>query len=182
MKKVLASVAMVLAATASHASPYVLIAGGVSDHDIDCTDTLTCDKRGTGFKLFGGYKLTPNFAIEGGYLGFGKSEATAVDETGTAEVDGFGVGAAFHHDLTPDWSLVGRLGLASMDVKVDGTILGSRRFSQSDSSTQLYGGVELGWRIQPNVTLGASYDFSRGELQNSKLDVQMLSVSMTVAF
>src|SRR5476649_1967799 len=43
-----------------------LLGGGATTASIDD------DNRGTGFKVFGGYKLNKNFAVEGGYFDLGK--------------------------------------------------------------------------------------------------------------
>src|ERR1700690_2075964 len=39
--------------------------------------TITDDNRDTGYKLFGGYKVNKNFALEGGYFDLGKFGFTA---------------------------------------------------------------------------------------------------------
>src|SRR5205814_1885202 len=41
------------------------------------TSSIQDDDRDTGYKLFGGKKLSPNFAIEGGYFNLGKFGFTA---------------------------------------------------------------------------------------------------------
>jgi outer membrane autotransporter protein len=186
MKKALTAIAALLVATASQADPYVVVSAGVANHDVDCTGTTSCDKRGTGLKLIGGYKLTPNFAVEGGYLSFGKSEFSGPGLGGTigasVKVSGFGIGAAFHHDLNPNWDVVGRLGVASLDADYDLTFNGASVDSGSDSSTKLYGGFGVGYKISPNLSLNAAYDFSKAKLLDEDLKVNMFSVGMTYSF
>jgi len=177
LKKALVGLMAVFAVSASHAEPYVVASLGSSKLDLDCAGTTACDTRSTGLKLLGGYKFTPNFAIEGGYLDFGKAQFTFGGVPFTLKAAGFGVGAAFHQDLNPDWNLAARLGVASM--KTEASALG---FNVDDSSTQLYGGLGIGYRITPKVSLDASYDFSKLEFSGEKGNVSMFGIGVTVAF
>jgi OOP family OmpA-OmpF porin len=63
-------------------------------------------------KIFGGYQLNPNFAVEAGVaeLGNVNSGAGKVDSYGTF-VDAVGI-----VPLNPQWSLLGRVGVAHMQV------------------------------------------------------------------
>lgn len=40
------------------------------------------EKAKTGYKLFGGYQFSPNFALEGGHVDFGSHKGSGVDENG----------------------------------------------------------------------------------------------------
>ena len=63
-------------------------------------------------KIFGGYQLNPNFAVEAGIteLGSVNSNPGNVDSYGTF-VDAVGI-----MPLNPQWSLLGRVGVAHMQV------------------------------------------------------------------
>ena len=167
----------VFAVSASHADPYVAASLGSSKLDDDCAGTIACDTRSTGLKVLGGYKFTPNFAIEGGYLDFGKAKITDGGVDFTLKTSGLGVGGAFHHDLSPDWNLVARLGVASLKTEAS-----ALRGSVDETSTQVYGGLGIGYRITPKVSLDASYDFSKAEILGEKGNVNMLGIGLTVAF
>jgi len=169
MKKTIVGIAVSLLAGVSYASPYVSISAGSSTVDA-CEGLAGCDDGSTGFKLLGGYKLNPNMAIEGGYFDFGKASAGGA----TLKANGFGVGGAFHYDINSDFKLVGRLGAANM--KADASA------SSSESSTQLYGGVGLGYKVAPNWSVDAAYDFSKIKFSGEKFDVHLFSVGLTFAF
>src|SRR5450759_3431255 len=47
------------------------------------TTSITGDDHDTGFKLFGGYKINKNFAVEGGYFDLGRFGFTATTPAGT---------------------------------------------------------------------------------------------------
>lgn len=177
LKKAFVGLMAVFAVSASHADPYVVASLGSSKVDIDCAGTTACDTRSTGLKLLGGYKFTPNFAIEGGYLDFGKAKITDGGVDFTLKTSGLGVGAAFHHDLSPDWNVVARLGVASLKTEVSALGRGV-----DESNTQVYGGLGVGYRITPKVSLDASYDFSKTEIFGEKGNVNMLGIGVTVSF
>jgi OmpA-OmpF porin, OOP family len=178
LKKAFVGLMAVFAVSASHADPYVAASLGSSKLDDDCAGTIACDTRSTGLKVLGGYKFTPNFAIEGGYLDFGKAKATLANGVPfTLKVNGLGVGAAFHQDLNQDWNLVGRLGVASLKAEV-----GVPGGSAEDTNAQLYGGLGVGYRITPKMSIDASYDFSKAEFRGGKSNVNMLGVGLTVSF
>lgn len=172
MKKAIVGIAISLLACASYASPYVSVSAGSSTVDA-CDGVADCDDGSSGFKLLGGYKLNPNVAVEGGYFDFGKAKAPGE----TLKANGFGVGGAYHFDVNSDFGVVGRLGVARMKGKgEDGTD------SVSESSTQLYGGLGLGYKVAPNWSIDAAYDFSKIKFQGDKSNVHLFSVGATFAF
>lgn len=109
---------------------------------------VSCDEKDTGLKLFGGYRVNPNFAVEFGYTDFGKSTLSAVGfGSASLEASGLEVLAVGIAPISPQWSLFGKVGLFAWDLDLkDGTgLIGSA----SESGTDLTFGF------------GASYDFSR---------------------
>lgn len=182
MKKHLLLAAATLALSgAASAQNYALVGVGKSTHDLDCAGATTCDDSGTATKIFFGHKYTPNLALELGYMNFGKTRAADAGLGLDLKVDGFGVGGAFHHDFAPNWNFVARLGLAQMKAKATAT-LGASSATDSDSSAQLYGGLGLGYRLSKQMTLGAHWDFTRGEIAGEKVDVNAYSVALTFDF
>jgi OOP family OmpA-OmpF porin len=184
MKKPLlvAAAALALAGTAS-AQNYVSVSAGSSDHDLGCGGATVCDESGTAFKVLGGFRIAPNFALEGGYMSYGKSKARdsglgiSLDTT----VDGFGIGGAFLHDFTPQWNFVARLGVAQMKAKAKATV-GGASGSDSDSSAQLYAGLGVGYRLSKQMSLDAAWDTSRAKIAGETLDASAFSLGLTFAF
>lgn len=85
------------AAYAASPGGYVGLSGMQSRFDSDNFDVEDVDEEDTGWKLYGGYRFTPNFALEGGYTRFGQAEAPSAAVGGPFEADAkafsaFGVG------------------------------------------------------------------------------------------
>lgn len=182
-KRLLVAAAVLAFAGAASAQNYVVLSAGRSDHDLGCGGATVCDESGSAFKLLGGWRVAPNFAVESGYMGYGKSKARdsglgiGLDTT----VGGFGIGGAFHSDITPQWNFVARLGLAQMKAKARATS-GGFSGTDSDTSTQMYAGLGVGWRLSKQLSLDAAWDSSRAKVSGEKLDVRAFSLGLTVSF
>jgi OOP family OmpA-OmpF porin len=185
-KQLLAAAAAALLCTAASAQTYGVISAGSSHLNADCTGAASCDRNDTAFKLLLGYKFTPNLALEGGYLSFGK--ATASDSTTSVKIttDGLAIGGAYHADLAPDWNLVVRLGLVSMKTKVDATVVEGGSGTDSDRNVVLYTGLGVGYKINKQLSADLSLDLSKSKYNKNGLDtsgnVRALSVGLTYAF
>jgi opacity protein-like surface antigen len=177
-----AAATLALAGTAS-AQNYLVLSAGSSDHDLGCGGATVCDESGTAFKLLGGHKFSPNFALEGGYMSYGKRKASdsGLGISLNTTIDGFGIGGAFHHDFTPQWNFVARLGLAQMKAKAKATV-GGATGSDSDSSAQLYAGLGVGYRLSKQMSIDAAWDTSRAKITGEKLDVSAISLGLTFSF
>lgn len=182
MKKqvLLAAAALVVSAGAS-AQTYAVIAAGTSKIDLDCAGAATCDDSGSAFKLLGGYKFTPNFALEGGYMSFGKAKAADPGVSLQLEVDGFGIGGAFHQDFATHWYFVARLGLAQIKTKASATAGGSSG-SDNESKAQLYGGLGVGYKLTKQLSVGGAWDFTKAEIVGEKANVNAYTVGLTFDF
>jgi OOP family OmpA-OmpF porin len=100
---------------------------------------------GIGAKIYGGYTLTPNFALEGSIFRLGHSRMgdASVNTRGIA-LDGVG-----SYSFAPQWSVLGRLGVAE------------GRFSTSygnDSSPALKMGAGIQYDLTKQVALRLQYE------------------------
>jgi OOP family OmpA-OmpF porin len=180
-KQVLLAAAALALSGAASAQTYGVISAGTSQHDVDCTGIASCDKSGSAFKVLGGLRFRPNFALEGGYLSFGKSKASDSGLSADVTVNGFGIGGAFHHDFSANWNFVARLGVAQMKTRYSETFGGST-FSDSDSKAKLYGGLGVGYKLTRQMSLDAAWDFGQGEIFGEKGDVNAYSLGVTFSF
>jgi OmpA-OmpF porin, OOP family len=186
-KQVLLAVAALALSGAASAQVYGVVSAGVSKLKIDCDGAQVCDKSDTAFKLLGGYKFTPNVAVEAGYMTFGKAKIRDAGASVDVGVTGFGIGAAFHQDFAADWNFVARLGLAQMKTKLDASVPGVGSGSDKDSNAQLYGGLGVGYKITKQLSIDAAWDFSKSKYNKDGLDlgsgnVNAFSLGLTFGF
>jgi hypothetical protein len=171
MNKGLVGLAALLVATASHAAPYATASLAVTEHDFGCD---ACDNDGTGGKLIAGFKLTPEFAIEGSYLNFGKSS----DGIDTLKVTGLGLGGAFHLDTGSGWGFIARLGVAQMEGAFD---VGDG-LAVVDRTIQPYAGVAINYRFSRELSLTGSVDISKAEFGGTDIDTTMFGIGLNFSF
>jgi OmpA-OmpF porin, OOP family len=160
---------------------YLMLGGGRSDFNVDCTGTSSCDTSGSAFQVVGGYRLGGGWAFEGLYANFGKTTATAggigVDIKATA----LGAGAAYIADLGSGFGATLRLGLASVEMKGNARV-GGAGGSVSDSKAQLYAGLGLSYAFSKSISTELGYLSTRGEIVGEKGNISALTLSVNFAF
>jgi OOP family OmpA-OmpF porin len=100
---------------------------------------------GTGLKVYGGYQLTPNFAVEGGLFRLGRT----TDSNGTAKVRGGYLDGVGSYEFSPRWSALGSVGVAEGRFS---TTLGN------DSSPALKLGAGLQYDLTKTVAVRLKYE------------------------
>ena len=153
---------------------------GASRSDYDCNKLGdSCDKSDTAFKLYGGYKLTPEWALEVAYSDLGKTKVTEGTDSFDVEHTSFGFGGAYHLAFNTDWNGVGRFGIARNKAKAPGT---------STSKTEPYLGLGVGYVLSKELTLIGSWDWTRFEIKDpdsgatEKSKANSFSVGLNYAF
>jgi OOP family OmpA-OmpF porin len=189
MKKVVLASLMTVAMGGAFAQVYVGGAVGRTNLDGDCSGTTACDNDGNGYKLYAGYKFTPNLAVEAGYADFGKATATVYSWTygylrpeikSTAP---FVVGVV-RGNFTPSLAGVARLGLASVDTKVETTQV-STGIKQSDSKTEAQAmfGLALEYGFTKNFKGTVDLDFTKSsEVYGESGNIRMISLGAQYHF
>ena len=183
MNKIALAAALLALATSASAQlankAYIGGAFGPSHLEADC-GVLSCDSNDTGYKVYAGYKVHPQIAIEGGYIDFGKSNINVGSfGVGSIAVDGFLINAAFRHNFTRELNGVARLGVATLDTKLSANVLGR---SQTDSSTKLYFGLGAEYALQKNFKVTAGADFTSAEFQGDSGAVRLFSIGAQYDF
>lgn len=188
MKKTLLSILAVSAlalSSAAGAQGHLGVGVGATHLSADCEGTSSCDNKGTGFKLLGGYKFSPNLAGEVIYYDFGKAKASIPDFGGTINAEiktsGIGAGIAFGGPLATDWTGVARLGIASLKTKITAS-LGGQAGSDSETTTQAYFGLGVGYALSKNAAIDLSCDFSKAKYAGESANVRMIGIGFTYGF
>jgi OOP family OmpA-OmpF porin len=156
------------------------------------TMTSISDKGSdNGYKIFGGYLFSQNFALEGGYFDLGKQGFTAFTSppgslNGTIKVKGWNLDLVGILPFTPRFSAFGRIGLdyAKADDSFTGTgFVSPVNPSPSKRSTN----YKLGLGLQYDFTqhLGMRLEAERyrvNDAVNDKGDIDLLSLGLVWRF
>lgn len=125
---------------------------------------------GLGGKLFGGYQLSPNFAVEAGFFDLGHID----DDSGKVNLRGAYIDGVGSYEFAPRWSLLGRVGLA------EGRFTGS---TGADSSPAFKLGAGLQYDLTRTVALRAEYEhYHFSDAFDAKPSAATYTVGLKVGF
>ena len=131
---------------------------------------ITGSGSGLGLKLYGGYSLTPNFAVEAGVFDLGHID----DASGKVNVRGIFADAVGTFEVAPKWSLLARGGVAE------------GRFTSSngnDTSPALELGAGVQYDLSKQVALRAEYEhYHFTNAFDAKANVGEVSVGLKFGF
>jgi OOP family OmpA-OmpF porin len=178
MKKVLFAAALAAACGVASAQGYAGALIGLAKISTDCPAGVTCDDSSTGMKVYGGYEVAPNIALEVGYTSFGKT--TLKTSLGGVEVKGtaFVVNGAFRFPIAAEFTGVARLGLASVKGKYSDTLGGS----ESESKIKLYTGLGLEYAIAKDIKLIGAFDLSNVEVGGDSGTAMLFGAGVQASF
>lgn len=149
------------------------------------TATVTADTSDTAYKLFAGYKVNKNFAVEGGYTDLGKGSLSATTTgpvasgVGNFEATVWEVNAVGILPINESFSVFGKLGYHWDDTKTTGTgIFGSKDYSGDDFKF----GVGAEYNINKNVGLRLEFERYNKVASSVGTDVDVASLGMAYKF
>jgi OOP family OmpA-OmpF porin len=190
MKKRMGSAALVLffgLAAGAWAQGYIGASAGLSKIESNfCEGLSACDKEDTGFKLVGGFELAPNFALEAAYFDLGKATGSIpLGGFGSASVsgkaDGYGLFAVGMAPLTNQFSIHGRVGIASIKSKLSASLAGFSN-SESERNENVAFGFGAAFALNKNASIRAEWDRFKTEVQDAKSDVDLFSLGAVFRF
>jgi len=137
-----------------------------------CPAGFTCDFKDSIWKVFGGYQVNRNFAIEGTYLDGGKISVSTGGVTAKGEISSWGVAALGILPLGGDqFSLFGKVGLMSTKQKFSASGPGITSTGVQDGSEANWG---VGGTYNFNRNLGLRAEFER--LNKSEVDIVTIGI------
>jgi OOP family OmpA-OmpF porin len=166
---------------------------------------FSLDVDDTSWGFFGGYRWTPNLALEIGYLQLGEVKYGSNDQIldvresppvpyqastrTTAKLSALTLSALGVWPLTYEWEIFGRAGISFTETKwrtrlnVEG--LGSDRFGDSKSNASLLAGVGMSYTFLDVYTVRGEYQrvFDAGNddfVRES--DIDLVSIGIAVSF
>lgn len=170
ISRTLTALAFAAIGAAAHAEG-LYVGGSIGSPDWHgSADGIAGDSRGVAGKIYGGYTLTPNFAVEAGGVRLG-SMRDAMGKVGGNAVFVDGVGTL---PLADKWSLLGRAGLAQ--ARLSGP-------TGSDSGAGLKLGAGVQYQLTPVVALRAEYERYRfNSVFDSHANVGQFTVGARMSF
>lgn len=163
------------------AHSYGLLSLGQGHLNVDCSGLQSCDRNATGGKAMYGYSFGNGFALEGGYTNFGKFRASQGALGLSAKPEALSIGGAYTAALTPDWGLVGRLGLAHVRTKLHADV-GTLTGSDSESKTQPIVGLAVNYALSPSTRIELGVDATRAQYQGERSNLRLVSLGARMAF
>lgn len=128
-------------------------------------------------RIAGGYHFIPALAVELGYSKFGDSTVVGPGGSATISASSFQVAAVGSLPLSPEFDLIGKLGLANNSADLTSTVGIFGSTSQSD----LLIGFGGQYHVNSQVSVRLLYD-NYGKFDNSASPMKATSISLGVAY
>ena len=157
------------------------------------TTSISDRDRDTGYKLFGGYQLNRNFAVEAGWFDLGKMGFTATTSPpgtldGEGRFDGVNLDLVGTLPVTDRFALLGRLGVANVRTRGTFSTSGAVLLPYSGSNpsarhTDLKFGGGVAWRLTQAWELRAEAErFHVDDSVGNRGHIDLFSVSVVYRF
>ena len=167
--------AALLGAAAAHAEG-LSIGGslGSSRYKGDDIGGLGTDRSDTGGKIYGGYQFTPNFSLEGGWVGLGKYSASGSE---LKLNNGVFLDAVGTFPVAQDFSLLGRVGV--YNGKADRTVNG---VNDSERGTDVKYGAGVQYDLSKNTAIRGEWERYRVKALDIKDNTDLFPVGVNYRF
>lgn len=152
---------------------------------------LSVDERGNAYKIYLGFPMSPNWAVEAGYFnlgrfGFDGSTTPPGTVSGSAKIQGLNLDLVGTLPITDRWSLLGRVGAAYAETKssISGTGAGEVAASSSNKRDTHYKyGFGTQYAFTPALTLRLEGERYRvNDMVGQRSDVDLISVGLVYRF
>ncbi|MFZ6759041.1 outer membrane beta-barrel protein [Undibacterium sp. Ji50W] len=151
----------------SFASAQVYVGGslGQSDKGNYCGYSNTCDSKANSYKVFGGYTIDKNFAMESSYFSAGKTSINSGLALGHSEQKktGLSLAGVYNYEFNEAFAGFAKLGIARVKTDTFYDTSGLPPTSSADTENQALYGLGLTYKI--SNTLSARTEF---EVYNPK--------------
>jgi len=162
------------------------LAGGITRSNSECRGATSCDKNGSGLRAAAGWIGPRSVGFEVVAHELGATRATGnvggLPVSVESRVRSLGAGVAIDH-REGDWSFHGRLGATRARATLESRAPGLSDTS-SDTSTQPYVSIGLGYRFAPGFTAIVAWDSLNAKNRNADYthDVTLLSFGVQAQF
>jgi OOP family OmpA-OmpF porin len=154
-------------------------------------NSTTTDNRSSGGKIFGGYQLTPNFAVEGGYFdlgrfSYGSTTTPAGTFSGNTRVNGLNLDLVGMAPLSDRFSVFGRVGAAYAQNRGSVASTGFILLNTSNvrrNDTKLKVGLGIQYAISDALAVRAELERYRiSDPIRNRSNIDMASIGLVYSF
>ena len=163
MKKSVFAACVFAVLAASEASAQGFVGGGLGQGkvNLDCTGTVACDTSASTGKLFAGYRFGNSLGVELAVVNFGKAKGAVVFNgvRVNLDIEHQSVALALSSDLalSPNWSLISRLGIASNKGSAKGSA-GGISATENKTSVAPYASIGVAYAVTPSTSIEGAFD------------------------
>jgi OmpA-OmpF porin, OOP family len=164
------------------------LAFGPSDIDADCSSVIVtgCDTEDTGFKFYASFDLPKislgSLAFEVAYIDFGEAVVSVPLTQRTVEASAVAFDLALRGNLVPNLTAVGRLGLAYVSAKGNGTGGVLLNGSSSDSGIAPHFGLGVEFALNRQIKVIGGLDFTDYDTGKESGSAHLFSVGVQMGF
>ncbi|WP_296947766.1 porin family protein [uncultured Massilia sp.] len=131
-------------------------------------DNQTKDEYRVGAKVYGGYQLDQNWAVEAGYTDFDSQDFNRGATRGSVKGSGSYIAGKYTVPFNERFSGYGKLGVAYSERKYNDN-LGVRI---NDTDTGVYGALGVQYKLNQNLSLIGEYErYGKDKAYGAKADV-----------
>ena len=168
------SIALALPAAAqsappSPAGPYVGATIGKPDWNADAIGGVSGDSSRAAYKLYGGWRMHPNLALEAGAFSLGRLKGPVAD----AKADGYAIDAVGMLPWSNTLTGLARVGVARVKTRAG---------SSSDRNTAPKVGLGLQYQLNPTTAVRGEWERYRVNAFGSKSSTDVFSLGAQVSF
>lgn len=150
------------------------------------------DDKDTGYKVYGGYQINPNWGVEATYFDLGKftgnetvfNGSTVVPVNSSAKATAWGLAGVFTAPISNGFSVFGKLGLVRNELKTNASGFGFEAH-QKENRTGANFGFGAKYDFTPNLAVRAEWErlnkFGRNDT-TGKTDIDFLTAGIIFKF
>ena len=170
------------AAIAADTGAYISASVGAAEQKLS-VEGMSLTDDDTGVQIAAGYRITPNFGVEVGYTTFGTGSVGVDDANASSEPRAFHGAAVGSFNITPQFAITGKLGMARNRTKLSATFDGETE-SMTESESSVLVGVGASYAFTPNVALIAEYqNFGKIiKIEGVNIKASIVSVGVRYSF
>jgi OOP family OmpA-OmpF porin len=155
------------------------------------TTSLSHDNKDGSYKVFGGYQINPNFAVEAGYFNLGEfGFKSTTNPTGSLDgrfkIDGMNVDLVGTMPVNNQLSLMGRVGMHNARTRdtFRGTgAMAARNANPDDRDTNYKAGFGFSYKFSESISLRGELERYRvSDAVGSKANINVASLSLVFPF